>query len=192
MGRFDDTIFLIEVDGRNVDLVRRQADGFPEISPVALLLQFGIGDQPNGSVRPGTIGTNHFASAILNADDTKLRVGRLGLEFGQETRRDPLAPCRLGEAVDGIDAACLMRANEAVYCNRGPEAGDVAARAAHVGLQVGRDELRMRLDAIENARQQRLLQAAIAQPADRGDCDRNQQDHRERQSGRKSHCFRRA
>jgi hypothetical protein len=37
----------------------------------------------------------------------------------------------------------------------------------------------MRLDAIEHARQQRLLQVAMAQPSDRGYRERNQQDHRD-------------
>jgi hypothetical protein len=36
----------------------------------------------------------------------------------------------------------------------------------------------MGLDAIEHARQQRLFQAVVAQPSDRGDRDRNQQNHR--------------
>jgi hypothetical protein len=51
---------------------------------------------------------------------------------------------------------------------------NVGARAADIGLEIGRNELRMCLDAIERARQQRLLQAAIAQPSDRGYRDRNQ------------------
>jgi hypothetical protein len=60
-----------------------------------------------------------------------------------------------------------------------------------VGLQFGGDETRMRLDAIEDARQQRLFQVAIAQPADRGYCDRDQKDHREGEPGCKRHrCFR--
>ena len=37
----------------------------------------------------------------------------------------------------------------------------------------------MRFDAVEDPRQQRLLDAAKAEPSDRGDRDRNQQDHRD-------------
>ena len=49
--------------------------------------------------------------------------------------------------------------------------------AANVGVQFGRDEPGVRLDAIEHARQQRLFQVAMAQPSDRGYRERNQQDH---------------
>src|SRR2546430_11732459 len=41
-----------------------------------------------------------------------------------------------------------------------------------------RDLPRMRLNAVAGAQQQRLLQVAIAQPADRGYRDGDQQDHR--------------
>ena len=128
---------------------------------------------------PRTIDANDFASAILDADDAELRVSRLGFEFGQQALRELVVPGLFGEAIDRIDAAGETRPDQPVQCGRGPKACDVAARAAHMGLQIGGDEPRMRLDAVEDARQQRLLDAAIAQPSDRGDRDRNQQDHRD-------------
>lgn len=43
------------------------------------------------------------------------------------------------------------------------------------------------LDAVAGARQERLFEVAIAQPAERGYRDRDQQDHRDGQSGGKRH-----
>ena len=79
--------------------------------------------------------------------------------------------------VDRIESAVEMRQHHPVRRGMGRECRDIRSGAADVGLEVGGDQSRMGLDAIEDAGQQRLLQTAGAQPADRGYRDRNQQDH---------------
>ena len=82
-----------------------------------------------------------------------------------------------------------MRAHQPLQRRGGAKPGDIATSPRDVGFEVGGDQPRMGFDAIEDARQQRLLHAAIAQPSDRGDRDRNQQDHRDGQSGGKRHLY---
>ena len=137
---FDDTILLIEIKCGNVGLIGRQADRLLEVAAVALALQLRIGNQPDGMVRARTIDTNDFASAILDADDPELRVSRLGFEFGQQALRELVVPALFGEAIDGIGAAGEMRPDQPVQCGRRPKACNVAARAAHLGLQIDGEE----------------------------------------------------
>ena len=187
MRRFDDAVLLIEVQRRYGYLVRALVERAAEIGPVALSLQLSIGNQPDRTIRSGMVDTEDFAAAIRDADDAKLRIGGLGLQFGQQPLRHPPLPSLFGQAVNGIDAAGKTCADQPVQCRRRSEAGDVAARAADIGLQIESDEPRMRLGPVEDARQDRLLQAAIVQPADRGNRDRDQRNHRDGKPGCERH-----
>ena len=89
--------------------------------------------------------------------------------------------------IDRIDPAIETRAHQSGDRRQALKGCNVAASAADVGFQFGSDEPRMRLDAIEHARQQRLFQVAIAQPSDRGNRDRDQHDHRDGKSGCERH-----
>ena len=81
--------------------------------------------------------------------------------------------------IDAVIATGEMGAHQPLQRRGGAIAGDIAASPRDIGFEVGGDQPRMGFDAIEDARQQRLLYAAIAQPPDRGDRNRNQQDHRD-------------
>jgi hypothetical protein len=122
-----------------------------------------------------------FAPAILDADDAKLHVGGLGLELGDQTLCHPIMPGLFGKAIDRIDSAGTVRADQSVQRGRGSEARDIAARAADVGLQVGGEKRCMRLYPIQHARQDRTFEVAIAQPPDRKYRDRHQHDHGDRE-----------
>jgi len=56
---------------------------------------------------------------------------------------------------------------------------DIRTRPADIGLKFRGNHPRMGFDPVEDARQQRLFQTAVAQPSDRGDCDRDQKNHRD-------------
>jgi hypothetical protein len=133
----------------------------------------------NRSAGSGAVGTDDFAPAVLDSDDAKLRISRFGVKFSGKTSRDALMPGLFGDAVNGIDTACQVRADQAVQRGCGFISRDIAAGPGRVGFEIGYEEPRMRLDAIEDARQKRLFQTAIAQPSDRGYRDRDQHDHRD-------------
>ena len=178
-GVCDDAMLLVQLDRRNVDLVRGQLDGFLEVRIVALALQFRVGHDSNRTVRARAVDTEEFASPVFDPDEAELRISRLGAEIGDDAREQTLAPDLFGEVVDRIDPAVETGEHHSVHRRMIRECRDIGTRAGHVRLQVRGEQPRMRLDAVEHARQQRLFQVAIAQPSDRGDRGRNQQDHRD-------------
>ena len=94
----------IQVDRRDIDLVGGQLDGFLEIRPVALSLQFRVGHDPNRAVRARAVDAEDFASAVFDPDDAELRIGRLGFEIGDQIGSASRSrQCRFGEVVDRID-----------------------------------------------------------------------------------------
>ena len=159
-------------------MVRPQLDRFLEIGALAFSLQFGFGNDAHRAVRARPVDAEEFAPAVLDPDEAEHRIGRLGAEIGDQTRLQALAPGRFGEVVDRINSAIEMGQHHAMRGGVRGERRDVGPRATHIGLQIRGDQPRMGLDAIEHARQQRLFQAAVAEPSDRGDRDCDQQDHR--------------
>ena len=114
---------------------------------------------------------------VVDADHADIRIGRLGFEFSRETAGEALAPGLFGNAIDWIGAAGLAGAYQPVEGGAGFQACDIAPGTSDIGFEVGRDQPRLALDAIQHARQQRLFEAAIVQPADRGHCDCDQRNH---------------
>ena len=183
----DQSVAATEIERRDVDLSGTEPDRFLEVVAIASLLQFLFGDDPNRVVRSRAVDADQLAAVVVEADDPKHRIAGLGFEFGQQARRDPVAPGLFGDAVDRIDAARLAGADQSVQRHRRTKARNVAGRAGRVVFEIGRDLPRMRLDAVAGALQQRLFQVAIAQPSDRGNRDRDQRNHRDGKPGCERH-----
>jgi hypothetical protein len=178
---------VIQLDRRDIDLPWRQSDRFLEIVSVAALLQFRIGDHANPAVGARPVDADDFSLIVVDADQPDHGVGGLGFQFRRKVHGDPLAPDASGNAVREIGAAGHSRADQSGKSGNVAVARDVAASPGRVRFKFGRYQPRMRLDAIEHARQQRLFQAAIIEPADGDDRDRNQEGHRDSQPGRERH-----
>ena len=181
----DQPVAASEVERRNVDLPALQADRIAEIASVASLLQLGFGNDPNRLVWSRAVDADNLAPAVINADEPKQRVSGLGFQFCREAVGKAIAPRLFGEAIHGIDASGATGADQTLHRCRSMKTRDIPDRARRIVFEVRCDLPRMRLDAVAGAQQQRLFQVAIAQPADRGYRDRDQQDHRDGQSGAK-------
>ena len=70
-------------------------------------------------------------------------------------------------------------------------ASNVIADTGDVALEFGRRELCVGLDAIQHARRDDLLQAAITEPTDSKHRERDQEDHRDGKPGGERHPGRR-
>ena len=186
----DQSVAAPQIELRNIDLSGGETDRILEIGSIAALLQSLFGNDPNRVVWSHAVDADNFAPVIIKADDAKHRVAGLGFQFRREAARDPVAPGLFGHAIDGIDTSRPAGADQAAQRHRRTEARDISGRAGRIIFEVGRDLPRMRLDAVAGAQQQCLLQVAIAQPADRGYRDGDQQDHRNGQSGGKRHLAR--
>ncbi len=162
---------------RDVNSVRSQADRIPEVGRIADLPHLAFRNDAHRAIRSGAVDANELPVAVLYPDEPE-RMGRLERHLGSQPGSQPLAPERLRDLIGRIDAAIETGTHQAMDRRQAVKGGNVAGSAAHMRVQLGGDKPGMRLDAIEHAGQQRLLQVAIAQPSDRGYRERNQQDHR--------------
>ena len=185
----DQSVAAPEIERRNVDLSGPERERFREIVSVASLLQSLFGNDPNRVVRSHAVDADNLTAVVIKADDPKHRIGGLGFEFRCKAGRYPVAPRLFGDAIDRVDAASLSGADQSLQRRRRTKARDISGRAGCVIFEVGRHLPRMRLDAVAGAQQQRLFQAAIAQPADRGNRDRDQRNHRDGKPGCERHFW---
>src|SRR5258708_37933814 len=123
--------------------------------------------------------SSDWTMAIVQSDETKLRIGRLEGQLSGQSVSQPFAPDSFRDVIDRIHPVIETGAHHSNHRREPLKGRNVVARGADIGFQIGGDEPRMGLDAIEHARQKRLFHAAIAQPSDRGYRDRNHQDHRD-------------
>jgi hypothetical protein len=115
MRHLDDAVFLIELHGRDIDLISRQSDRGLEIRPVAFPLQLALRHNANGTVATRAVDSHDFAPAVAEADDAELEIGGLGRELRHVARGHALPPGVLARAVDGIDSARQAGTNDAVH-----------------------------------------------------------------------------
>ena len=174
---FDDTVVRLQFNMRDVNSVRCQADRIPKIWLIADAPQLAFGNDAHGAVRSGAVDANNLPMAVLHPYQPQ-RMDRPERHLGGQPTSQPLAPERLRNLIGRIDSAveaCTHHATDRLQTLKGR---NFAGAVASVGFQFGGDKPGMRLDAIEDARQQGLFQVAIAQPSDGGYRERNQQDHR--------------
>ena len=98
-------VAVIQLDGRDVDLPRRQSDRFLEIVSVAALLQFRVGDNANRAAGARPVDADDFALIVVDADQPDHGVGGLGFQFRRKVHADPRSPDAAGNAVREIGAA---------------------------------------------------------------------------------------
>ncbi|MGY3032639.1 hypothetical protein ACVIIV_001809 [Bradyrhizobium sp. USDA 4354] len=177
-----------EIDGRNIDLARRQPYRFLEIGSLALALQFVVGDDPGRSIRAGAIDADQLALVIVQTDNSKLPIAGLGIDLGRKPRRDALAPGLFRDAVGSVDSSAEASADQAIDCRGGAIAGQIAASAGDVRFEIGRQQARLGFDPLQDPRNDGLCRVAIAQPSDGGHGDRYQQDHRDGQPRCQRRC----
>src|SRR5258708_20939912 len=178
MRGLDDAVLFVQTDGRDVYFIRGQVYRIPEIHGIADRLQFRFRDDAYRAVRTGAVDAHDFLVTALYCDEAE-RIGRLERHLGGQPTLQPFAPDRLRGAIDRIHAAIEMRAHQTSDRRQAVKGRDVAASAADMGLQFDADQTRMGLDPVGHAGQDRLFQAAIAQPSDRGYRGRDQRNHRE-------------
>ena len=97
---FDDTIVLVQVDRRDGNFVRSQFQRVVEEGAVAFPLQFRIGNNSDFSIRARTIDADDLALSVLDPDEAEFRIGRLGVEFRDQSGEQAFAPGCLGDVID--------------------------------------------------------------------------------------------
>ena len=180
----------VQIDRRNIGLIFGELDRVLEKEAIVLGLQGFVGNDADRSVRPGAVDTQIFGA--VGADDAKFRVSRIGFDIGNEACQQPLAPGLFGQMINRIDAIVEMGVDHAAHGGIGAERHDVGMRAVGLGFELGGEQPRLGFDAIDHARQERPFKAVMAQPPDRGDRNRDQQNHRDGQPGCERHVALRA
>jgi len=175
-----------EVDRRDIDLAGVQAHRLLEIVFVADPAQLRVRDHACGAVRARPVDAHDLARAALGADEAERRIGRLGLDDGEKAACDSAAPDIDGHAV-GVDPAGAGGTDQGEEAGSIVEARDVGAGAGDIGFDFSGHQPCVGLDAVEHPWRHHPLQAAIAEPADREGCSRNQQDHRDGQARGQCH-----
>ncbi len=184
MRRLDRTVVPIELDRRDVDFVRGEPDRSGEIVPIAHSLQLGIRNDPDCPILARTIDANDLASAVVDADDTELRIGGFGRELGRIARGHAVPPSFLRRAVDGVDAAAQSGAYDSVQRHGRAETGDVGSCAADIDRHLGAEQTGVRFDAFQGTRQSCRIEIAVGQPADGDGGDDHQPHHCDGQAAR--------
>ena len=184
MRRLDRTVVPIELDRRDVDFVRWEPDRSGEIVPVTHSLQLGIRNNSDRPILARSIDANDLASAVVDADDTELRIGGFGRELGRIARCHAVPPSFLRRAVDGIDAAAQSCAHNPVQRHGRAKTDDVGPCAADIDRHLGAEQTGVRLDAFQGTRQSRRLEIAVGQPADGDGGDDHQPHHCDGQAAR--------
>ena len=135
---------------------------------------------------PEAVDAKDFPVVILDADEAQ-GMRRPERHLGRQPAAEPFAPERFGGAVGRVDPAIEAGAHQSGDRRQAPKGCNVAAPAADMGFQIGGNQPRIGFDPVEDPRQQRLFQAAIAQPSDRGNRDRDQRNHRDGKPGCERH-----
>jgi len=130
----------------------------------------------SASCLPGAIDPHDFLVVVCDADEAE-QIGRLQRHLGGQPALQPFPPGRFRHVFDRIGSAVEAGAHQARDRFEIRKRRDVPWRGADVGLEVGGNEARVRLDPFEHARDQGLFKAAIAEPADGKDRERHQEDH---------------
>ena len=142
----------------------RQRDRLAEIFGVALPLQFGIRNDARRAVLARAIDPHDLATAVFDADDAELVIGRLEGELGGKSRRHAAAPDRFAGAVVGMNAAVAARANDAVERGRGGKAQRVGARDTRSACDLGGERPGMDFEPLHRARHRDRLERQARPP----------------------------
>ncbi len=96
IGLFNGALVLIEIERGNPDFAGGKCHRLREEWTLRLLLEFRIGHETNRAVRTGSVDADEFAATVLDADDSKFRVGGLGFQLCKQAFRQPVAPNLFG------------------------------------------------------------------------------------------------
>ena len=187
MRLFDDAVLAAQPDRRYIDLAGGQLDRLLQ-GHLGLSLQRRLRNRPDGAVRAGAIDPHDVAPAVVEADDAKRPVARLGGELRRVARSHAGAPHGLGGPVDRIDAAGEPGADDAGGRHRRAEAHHIGARDPEYGFELVREHAGAAVDTFEIALQRNGFDVAIGEVADGRGGEQHQPHHRQCQTRRQSHA----
>jgi hypothetical protein len=184
MGNPDAAVAPAQIDLGDISLAGAQFDGLGQELTIALARQVRVRRDPDGAARPGAVDPHDLPPAVVETDDAKFAVARLGGELRHVAGGHAGAPDGLAGAADRIDTAREPGADDPLDRDRRAETDHVGARGMYAGLELGREHPRSGIDPIQSARQRKRLDVAIGEIAD-GCCgEQHQHDHRQRQTRR--------
>ena len=129
-----------QIERRDVQLIGRQLDRVGEIGLITHAPQFRLRREPDCSTGTQAVHLDDFASAVVDTDDTKLRIGRFGIKLGGKTGCHPLPPRALGDLIDAVIAPGQMGAHQPLQRRGGAKAGDIAASPRDIGFEISGDQ----------------------------------------------------